>query len=89
MRNTPNKNEKGDYVFPASVTIGEQVKLKIPMSGIENDNVYIRVISFTNSKVRFSVYLEDAKTTLHNIDSIWIEKLENPNFIDFDNDNYS
>lgn len=48
---------------------------------------HIRVVLFTNGKVRYSVCLEE-ETTLHNIDSALISKRDGPS-VTWDFDNYS
>lgn len=89
MINTPNQNEEGDYIYPSSMVVGEQVRLKIPDNNIDTEKAYIRAIIFTNMKVRFSIFLEGSDTTIHNVDSVWVEKLYSPNMMDFGEDNYS
>jgi hypothetical protein len=89
MMNIPEQDEEGNYLYPSSVAIGEQVRFKIPMNNIETEKAYIRAIIFSNCKIRFSVYLDESKTTLHNVDSIWIEKMKDPKMMDFGEDNYS
>jgi hypothetical protein len=52
---------------------------------------YIRAITFTNCKVRYSVKLDEDNmdTTFHNIDSVWV-KPRNAEPIEFAHcDNYS
>jgi len=89
MRNEPKKDEKGNYLFPCSVAIGEMVNFKIPQSNIDT-KAFVRAIIFTNCKVRFSIFLKDINTTLHNIDSVFVEKIEgNTEYFDFEDDNYS
>jgi hypothetical protein len=74
----------------SNLEIGEECKLSFPADDITIDGgVYVRAIIFTNMKVRYSVFLSRSKTTLHNVDSVFCEKIENPNFVDFADDNYS
>lgn len=90
MRNIPNKDDNGVCLYPCSFEIGEQATLDIPGDGINNNiSCFVRAIIFTNSKVRFSLFLSNSETTLHNVDSAFVGKLDNPKFMDFEDDNYS
>lgn len=80
---------KEKVLLSCTVKIGEQVKLIFVKEKFETINCYIRAIIFSNAKVRFSIFLSEEKTTLHNVDSCFIEKLENPNFLNFEDDIYS
>lgn len=69
--------------------IGERVKLTViqttPVIG------YIRAITFTKSKVRYALWIKEAETTLHNIDSAFVEELPEAEreILDMPEDNYS
>ena len=80
--------EKEHTNYPSRFAIGESVILKLSGYSI---NCYIRAVLFSNSKVRYSVYVKADKTTIHNIDSCFIEDdLENvKDKGDFGDDNYS
>ncbi len=69
-------------------SIGEAVHVCINDCKIEGN---IRVILFSNMKVRYSVSImnKSGRTTLHNLDSILIEGNPNGEFVDFGDDNYS
>ena len=69
--------------------IGERVKLTV----IQSTPIfaYVRAIIFTSSKVRYSLWIKEAETTLHNIDSVYVEEapeLERE-IIEMPEDNYS
>lgn len=72
--------------YESQFIIGQEVKLVI---GEYTTLAYVRAIIFTNSKVRYSLFIERLRTTFHNIDSIYVVAVENPNFTDFGDDNYS
>lgn len=69
--------------------IGERVKIAViltaPIFG------YVRAVTFTSSKVRYAIWIKEADTTLHNIDSAFIEKArdDQAGFIVMPEDNYS
>ncbi len=73
----------------SSFQIGERVKLTViptaPTFG------YVRAIIFTSSKVRYSLWIKEAETTLHNIDSVYVEGLPESEreVIEMPEDNYS
>jgi len=75
--------------LPSRCEIGEKVLLDFGKNG-KLENAYIRAIIFTNAKVRYSVFLEDSVTTIHNIDSVFIKSIEPKEITEFDYaDNYS
>ena len=67
--------------------IGEEVIFSIAGSMVKG--FYIRAITFTNSKVRYALFNKEMEMTIHNIDSICVEAVTNPQFYDFGSDNYS
>lgn len=75
--------------LPSAFQIGERVKLTViqtaPVIG------YVRAIIFTSSKVRYSLWIKEAETTLHNIDSAFVESLPETEreTIEMPPDNYS
>lgn len=75
--------------FISRFRIGERVKLTViqtkPIYG------YVRAVIFTASKVRYSIWIREAETTLHNIDSVYIEGMAADEFeiIPMGEDNYS
>ena len=82
------KNPKA-VKLESSFQIGERVKLTViqtrPIFG------YVRAIIFTSSKVRYSLWIKEAETTLHNIDSVHVERLPESerDVIEMPEDNYS
>ena len=82
--------------YPSLFKIGEKVHLCLTGKDAESEKTvnmiecYIRAIIFTSSKIRYSVYVIKDKTTLHNIDSVFIYKINGCNeVIELDEDNYS
>lgn len=68
--------------------IGEPVFVCIGDCKIEGN---IRVVLFSNMKVRYSISVinKGGRTTLHNLDSILVEDRIDGDFLDFGDDNYS
>lgn len=68
--------------------IGEPVYVYINNHKIEGN---IRVVLFSNMKVRYSVSVlnEGSRTTLHNLDSIVVKDRDGGDWINFGDDNYS
>lgn len=50
---------------------------------------FVRAIIFSSSKVRYSLWMPAMETTLHNIDSVFVNPDPKPKFKDFGEDNYS
>jgi hypothetical protein len=76
-------------LYDSLFKIGDPVFVKIDGFCLKGN---VRVILFTRSKVRYSVSVETSdghRTTLHNIDSIWVQNRENGEYLDFEDDNYS
>lgn len=79
-------DEAGFVYYAAAGGIGQRILLKT--KEIETNRAFIRAIIHTNAKVRYSIFLEKSKTTLHNIDSVYIKEIYD-DFIKFETDNYS
>jgi len=86
--------ELNEASYPSRYAIGDSVRITLP--GSPPVDGWIRAIIFSNAKVRYSVYVnakeddDEAVTTLHNIDSVFIsdgtgEKMDMTEF----DDNYS
>lgn len=74
--------------LPSASQIGDQVILRF--RGATIIDAFVRAITFTSCKVRYSVFLFHEGTTLHNIDSAFVEDIKGPKgWIDFGADNYS
>jgi hypothetical protein len=73
--------------LPSAYQIGELVNVttspKFTFTG------FIRAVTFTSSKVRYAVWIEETQTTLHNIDSVYVEPVRPREFILMPPDNYS
>jgi len=82
-------HEKKHTNYPSRFAIGESV-LFCP-DGKSKIKSYIRAIIFTNCKVRYSIYLKDVETTIHNVDSYFIDDdLDNvEDKVNFGDDDYS
>lgn len=50
--------------------VGQRVKLET--KEFSTDRAKIRAVIFSNAKVRYSIYLMDSQTTLHNVDGIFV-----------------
>lgn len=70
----------------STYAIGERVTIAIQGKSIEG---HIRAITFTASKVRYSVRVLGDETTLHNIDSAFIFSEPDASIIPMPEDNYS
>ena len=84
--------QKEHTMYPSRYKIGESVFLEVWEEGNRSTYkipAYIRAITFTNSKVRYSVYLKNMHTTFHNIDSAFIVESPDEDEADFGSDNYS
>lgn len=86
-------SDKEHTYCPTRYQIGEEVSFVIlDEEGRETYKVpaYVRAIIFSNVKVRYSLYLKNMKTTIHNVDSVFVVDTENsPTHIEFEVDNYS
>ena len=74
--------------YPSRYKIGQKVKVEFEESGMNTTEAYVRYITFTNSKVRYGIFLNKSETTIHNVDSYWIKEGYDE-FITFDDDNLS
>lgn len=90
--------EKEHTQYPSRYKIGESAELVIPLGNTEADKaedklikipVAIRAIIFTQGKIRYSVLLKGIKSTLHNVDSVFIRDSDDDEIVDFGMDNYS
>lgn len=80
MKHLGTPTERG-FTFPSRFDIGDPVTA----FGLKGN---IRIVAFTTGKVRYSIYLLIEETTIHNIDSAYVEPREGEK-IEFDFDNYS
>lgn len=71
----------------SAYAIGQYVSVVV----IQNRPIfgYIRAITFTSSKVRYAVWIKEAETTIHNIDSAFVTSEPDAEIIDMPEDNYS
>lgn len=74
--------------YEATYAIGQRVVLDFGKDGVLKE-AYIRAIIHSVSKVRYSVFLKNSGTTLHNIDSAFIKPSAIEGYHDFGADNYS
>lgn len=58
--------------FEAKYSIGQKVEVCLEPSRDKCVEGYIRAVTFTNCKVRYSIQLEELNTTIHNIDSVLV-----------------
>ena len=58
--------------YESLFSVGQRVKLET--QEFTTDRACIRAIIFTNGKVRYSLYLLDSETTLHNVDSFFVKE---------------
>ena len=81
---------KGKQHLPSLYQIGDSVSFS-PENGEYAIPAYIRAITFTNSKIRYSLYLIAMKSTIHNVDSVLVTDCLTGDFkkMDFGDDNYS
>ena len=76
--------------YTSRFEIGEAVFLSIHgESEIYRIPCHIRTITFTNMKVRYSLFLDGPESTLHNVDSILVAPRESNKLMNFGDDNYS
>ena len=76
--------------LPSRHQIGDSVIFS-PENGSYAIPAYVRAIIFTNSKIRYSLYLIAMKSTIHNVDSVLVDNCDVKGFkkMDFGADNYS
>lgn len=85
-------SDKKHAQYPSRYEVGEEVVFVLLGKDKKEQYkapAYIRAVMFTNEKVRYSVYLKYMKTTIHNVDSVFIQDAENSGSVDFGFDNYS
>ncbi len=70
----------------SAFAIGQRVSVSLQFAKIEG---HVRAITFTSSKVRYSIRVWGDDTTLHNIDSAFVFSEPNAEIIDMPEDNYS
>lgn len=70
----------------SAFAIGQRVYLNLQSSRIEG---HVRAITFTSSKVRYSVRVLGDETTLHNIDSAFVFSEPDAEILYMPEDNYS
>jgi len=78
-------NDNQIHQFSSNFGIGDPVN--VVMGGVEIAG-HIRTITFTTSRVRYSIRIEDEETILHNIDGISVGARDAER-INFGPDNYS
>lgn len=85
------KTEIGSIKLPSAHQIGERVELEFDGAIIKN--CYVRYVIFTTGKVRYGIFLSDSSTTLHNVDSVFVQDFRNEQgqkeFSEFEFDNLS
>lgn len=75
--------------FESAFGIGEKVEFRViqatPMKA------FVRAVTFTNAKVRYALFVSEAETTLHNVDSTFVHAVTGraAEFMEFGPDNYS
>ncbi len=75
-------------LYESKYQIGQKVKLNT--KEFSTQNAYIRAITFSTGKVRYSIFLSKSKTTLYNIDSIFVEDSKIKEYIgEFEFDKYN
>lgn len=58
--------------FQSLFEIGEPVRIRLQSFSISG---HVRAVIFTSSKVRYSVRVQGDETTLHNVDSAFVEQV--------------
>jgi len=67
--------------------IGELVE--VALTGQSPIYAFVRAITFTSSKVRYALWVREAETTLHNVDSAFVKAVEPQLVTEMPEDNYS
>ena len=77
--------------LPSRHQIGESVELCTVFDSGTAPRIpaFVRAVIFTNSKVRYSLYLKESKSTIHNVDSCLVLDSQCKDKEDFGSDNYS
>jgi hypothetical protein len=78
-------SDKKHIEYPSRYAIGEAVYFVV---GAVKHPAYIRAITFTNGKIRYTIYLKEVKSSIHNVDSMLVEDRVGES-IEFNFDNYS
>jgi len=81
-----NKDFLKEREYVSLYKIGQKVDIRLDGSVLTD--CYIRTIIFSNSKIRYSVFIKNDKTTIHNLDSVFVITGYDE-FTDFTEDNYS
>lgn len=76
-------NHQPESAFKIGQRVSVAVIQTMPIHG------YVRAITFTASKVRYSIWVREAETTLHNIDSAFVFSEPDAEVIEMPADNYS
>ena len=83
-------SDKESTKYPSRYAIGEAVDLVLSK---EEDGLripaFVRAIIFTNMKVRYTLYLKEIRSSIHNVDSIWVRDSSSDETVNFEDDNYS
>lgn len=76
------------YQFPSRFRMGQEVLFileDMSKNGIKSIiPAYIKEVIFTDRKVKYSLYFEKSRTTIYNVDSIYVKKSNNNKFIEFE-----
>lgn len=72
--------------FESAFAIGQRVSIHLQGAKLKG---VVRAITFTSSKVRYSVRILGDETTLHNIDSAFVCSKPDAEILDMPEDNYS
>lgn len=73
-------------LLPSAFQIGQRVHFNLQGARLEG---HVRAVTFTSSKVRYSVRLLTDETTLHNVDSAFVCSEPGAEIIEMPADNYS
>ena len=73
-------------ILESTFEIGQKVDIRFDEQNQINGG-YIRSITFTKSKVRYSVWLKNEQTTMFYIDSCYIYESDDKEILEFDEDN--
>jgi hypothetical protein len=78
--------------YESKFAVGERVILNLRQPGTPTIFAFVRAVTFSSSKIRYALFInEGAETTLHNVDSFFVEPVSEADkaTIDFTEDNYS
>lgn len=82
-------SDKQHTILKSRYSSGESVLFVADRCNNITVEAYVRAIVFTNAKIRYSIYLKNNKTTIHNVDSSFIVDSDSKDRLDFGMDNYS